>query len=75
MENLSLGITLHEEKVKGKKVFVAESETLGISDYGESVDEAIQNIKNAAKLLIEEFPEKRKLLIQETPVLLTRIFL
>ena len=70
-----MDVVIHEERIKGKRVFVAESESLGISDYGESVDEAIQNLKNAAKLLIEEFPEKKKLLMQESPVLLTRVFL
>lgn len=73
--NLSSGVTLHEELIGGKKVFVAESVELGINDFGETVDEALENLKKAITLFLEEAPEKRELLKKQEPVLITRLFL
>ena len=76
MENkLSCSVSLHEEMLNEKKVFVAECVELGISDFGDSVDEALFNLKEGINLLLEEAPEKTKLLIREEPTLITRIFL
>jgi len=73
--NLSSGVTLHEEFMDGKKIFVAESVELGISDFGETVDEALENLKKAITLFLEEAPEKKELLKKQEPVLITRLFL
>jgi predicted RNase H-like HicB family nuclease len=59
----------------GKDVYVARCEELGISDFGESVEEALKNLKTALNLLFECAPEKRMLLQKEKPVLMTRMFL
>ncbi len=61
--------------MNGKKIFVAECVELGISDFGGSLDESLKNLKKAINLLLEEAPEKRKLLENEEPTLITRIFL
>jgi len=76
MENrLSCSVSLHEEMLDEKKVFVAECAELGISDFGDNVDEALFNLKEGIHLLLEEAPEKSELLIKEEPTLVTRIFL
>ncbi len=72
---LSCGVSIHEEMLEDKKVFVAECVELGISDFGESVDEALSNLKGAISLVLEEAPEKAKMLENEEPVLITRLFL
>lgn len=74
-KKLSCGVSIHEEIMDEKKVFVAECVELGISDFGESVDEALKNLKNAIKLFLEEAPEKEELLEKEEPIFVTRLFL
>ena len=74
MENrLSFNVSMHEENMDGRKVFVADCIEFGISDFGESVDEAINNLKSAIRLLLEEAPEKMNLLKKDSPVFVTRI--
>ena len=77
MENkLSFSVSIHEEELSdGKKVFVVEALELGVSDFGETLDGAINNLKDAVLLLLEEAPEKRELLENEEPLMVTRIFL
>jgi len=76
MENrLSCGVSLHEEVMDGKKIFVAECEELSVSDFGETINEALSNLKVAIKLLLEEAPDKKESLKKEEPTLVTRIFL
>ncbi len=74
-EQLTFSVTLHEEKLEGKNVFVADCIELGVSDFGDSIDEAIGNLKNGITLLLEEVPEKRRLLQRSEPVLVTRVAL
>ncbi len=76
MQNrLSMSVTLHEEELEGKKVFIADCVELGVSDFGDTLDEALDNLKNGVNLLLEEAPEKRELLIREEPLLVTRVTL
>jgi len=72
---MSCGVSVHEEIMDGKKVFVVECAELGISDFGETIDEAFSNLKNAIALLLKESPEKRELLEKQEPILVTRLFL
>lgn len=74
-EKLSCGVSLHEEEMDGKRVFVADCAELGVSDFGDNVDEALDNLRKGIRLLLEEAPEKTKLLKKEEPVLVTRLFL
>ena len=74
-ENLSVSVTLHEEELEGRKVFVADCVELGVSDFGDNVDEALSNLKSGINLLLEEAPEKRKFLQNREPVLVTRVAL
>lgn len=48
---------------------------LGVSDFGENINEAMKNLKEGIKLLLEEEPQKRNLLEKEEPVMVTRLFL
>lgn len=72
---LSCNVSLHEEELEGKKVFIAECTELGISDFGEDINEAMKNLKEGIKLLLIEAPEKRELLEKEEPLMVTRLFL
>ncbi len=74
-KELSCSVSLHEEELEGKKVFVAECVELGVSDFGEDINEAMKNLKEGIKLLLEEAPEKRELLEKEEPLMVTRLFL
>lgn len=58
-----------------KKVFVVECAELGVGDYGENLNEALDNLKKGINLLLEEAPEKEELLIKQEPLMVTRLFL
>lgn len=76
MENeTSFSAVLHEEDLDGKTVFVADCVELGVSDFGDSVDESLNNLKKGISLLLEEAPEKKMLLRKKEPVLITRVAL
>ena len=75
-EKLSCNVSVHEEELSdGKKVFVVDCIELGISDFGENLEEALGNLRNAITLVIEECPEKKELLRKEEPLMVTRLFL
>lgn len=74
-EKIAFSATLHEEELEGKNVFVANCVELGVSDFGDTVDESLHNLKRGISLLLEEAPEKIELLKEEEPVLVTRVFL
>ncbi len=76
MKELSLSIMVHEEKMENKKVFIVSNEELGISDFGDNLEEAIANFKKAVHLYLDAYPEKKKILMEkEEPVLISRIML
>ncbi len=72
---VSFSVVLHEEELDGKSVFVADCVELGVSDFGDSIDESIDNLKKGISLLLEEAPEKKVLLRKKEPVLVTRVAL
>ena len=75
-ENLSINILVREEQMEDKKVFIVNSEELGISDFGGTLDEAIENFKKSVGDYLEVYPEKKKILKEEkSPLLVSRIFL
>ncbi|MFH1310858.1 MAG: type II toxin-antitoxin system HicB family antitoxin [Nanoarchaeota archaeon] len=75
-EKLSCNVSIHEEELSdGTKIFVVEAVELGVGDFGETIDKAFDNLKNAIRLLLEEAPEKKELLKKEEPLMITRLFL
>lgn len=60
MENTYfVDIVLNKEKLSdGSPVFVVHCPALGVSSQGTDVDEAMDNIKEAIELYLEEQPEK-----------------
>ena len=75
MEEVSFSAVLHEEDLDGKPVFVADCVELGVSDFGDNVNDCLSNLKKGISLLLEEAPEKRALLKIKEPVLITRVVL
>jgi len=74
-EQLSTNVVIHKEKVGDKEMYVAECEELSISDFGETPEEAIINLKKALQLLISVEPEKAIPLKKEEPLLTTKLYL
>ncbi len=74
--SLSINISVREERMGKKKVFVVNNEEIGVADFGDTLDEAISNFKKSLKLYLEAYPEKKKIFVrEEEPVLVSRIFL
>ncbi len=74
-KELSCNVSILTENMGEKMVYLARCEELGMSDFGDNPEEAISNLKIAIKMLIEEEPSKKELLIKEKPLMTTRIFL
>ena len=52
-------IVINKEKLSdGSDVFVAHCTNLGITSQGNSTEEAVENIKEAIELYLEEMPDK-----------------
>lgn len=59
-------VVINKEKLSsGKPVFVAHSLSLGIASQGNTVDEAMDNIREAINLYLEEQPGKYEELANE----------
>jgi len=74
-KNLSCSVSIHKEKLDGEEVFVVECSELGVSDFGDTVEEALDNLRNGINLLLEEAPEKKELLFKENPIMVTKLTL
>ena len=72
---LSCNVSILTENMGKKKVYLARCEELGISDFGDSIGEALKNLKSGLNLLLKHDPEKANFLKKEEPLLTTRIFL
>lgn len=57
---LNYRVIIEKEKQKGKTVYVAYVPTLGVSDFGKSVEIAVQNIEKAIKLYLDTLVELKK---------------
>jgi len=69
-------IAVNEEFVNNKRVFVSHCLNLGIASQGDSYEQAIENIKDAINLFLQENPqEKPKKLDKLLPPIATRLFL
>lgn len=76
--NLILDVIITQEKISGKIFFVAQGIQIDVASQGLSLDEVLENIKDAAKIVLENSQEKMKIIRnerREAPPLLTRIFL
>ena len=68
-------IVVNEEYLNKKKIFVAHCLNLGIASQGKTVEEAMENIKDAIKLYLEENPEEAPINDDLMPPRATRLFL
>lgn len=57
---LNYRVIVEKERLKKKVVYVAYAPTLGISDFGKTVEDAVGNIEKAIKLYIETLVELKK---------------
>ncbi len=69
-EKYLLDIVINKEKLSdGSPIFVAHCPSLGIASQGKDVEEAMNNIREAVQLYLEEQPEKyAELVAEEAPV-------
>lgn len=74
-KELSCNVSVFSEKSKKGKIYIARCEELGVSDFGDNPEEALDNLKKAIKLLIEVEPSVSEKLIKEKPLMTTRILL
>lgn len=68
-------IVVNEEYVKNKKIFVAHCLNLGIASQGKTAQEAMENIKDAIKLYLDENPDEIPQTEDLMPPMATRLFL
>lgn len=71
----SFDAIITEEINDGKRFFNATCEELGITDFGDTPEEAVDNLREGMKLLSEVEPSKKELLLKEKPIMIKRIFL
>lgn len=73
-EEININISVREEQMENKRVFVVNNEDLGVSDFGDTLDEAINNFRISMKEYLESYPEKKEMLKRErSPVLVSNI--
>lgn len=60
MKIRSFRIIVEKERHKNGFTYVAYVPTLGISDFGKTVDEAVKNIEKAIKLFLETLIDLKK---------------
>jgi len=76
--NLILDVVITQEKIEGQTYFVAQGIQIDVASQGLSLKEALENIKDAAEIVLEDSPENRIIIeevSQETAPMITRIFL
>ena len=56
----SYRVIVEKEKQEGGFAYVAYVPTLGISDFGKNIDEAVKNTEKAIKLFLETLVELKK---------------
>ncbi len=74
-EELSCNVSIITEDMNGKIVYIARCEELGVSDFGDTIEEAIKNLRISLGLLIQHDPSKADFLKKERPLLTTRLLL
>jgi len=77
-QGLILDVVITQEKIKGKTYYVAQGIQLDVASQGMSLNEALENIKEAAEIVLENKNNKIDLIkteSQNVAPMLTRIFL
>ncbi|KHO55259.1 MAG: hypothetical protein QT10_C0004G0046 [archaeon GW2011_AR19] len=77
-EKLGINIVIRTEKMNGKSVFIVNNEEVGVADFGDTLEDAIENFKKSLALYLEVYPEKKDLFIKEetqTPLMVSRILI
>jgi len=74
-KELSCNVSITTEVMGRKKVYLARCEELGVSDFGDTPEEALENLKTALNLLLEVEPSKKESLTKEKPLMMTRLCL
>ena len=73
-----LDVVITKEKINGKEFFVAHGVQLDLASQGLTLEEAIENIKDVAEIVLEDSKEKRTFMIEqessEIAPMLTRVF-
>ena len=76
--NLILDVIITQEKINGKTFFVASGIQIEVASQGLSLEEALENIRDAAEIVLENSEEAKKTLCEEreeVAPMLTRILL
>lgn len=76
--NNILDVIITQEKIKDKTYYVAQGIQIEVASQGLSLQEALENIKDAAEIVLESSEDARnQIYIEEKEVapMLTRIFL
>jgi len=74
-DQLSCNVSIITERMGRKVVYLARCEELGISDFGDTIEEALKHLKTSLSLLIKYDSSKAEPLKKKQPLLTTRLFL
>ncbi len=77
-KNLILDVIITQEKINNTTFFAAQGIQLDVASQGLSLKEVLENVKDAAEIILENSKEKKKIIEEERkeiPPMLTRIFL
>ncbi|MAH06890.1 hypothetical protein CMI38_01410 [Candidatus Pacearchaeota archaeon] len=75
MENdISFNAIITEEEQDGNTTFNATCEELGITDFGDTPEEAVNNLKEGLDLLFRVEPSKKEILIRK-PIMIKKVAL
>ena len=78
-KELILDVVITKEKIEGKEFFVAQGVQLDVASQGLTLEEAIENIKDAAEIVLEDSKEKRLIMLEqessEIAPMMTRVFI
>ena len=79
INKILLDVVVTQEKIKDKTYFVAQGIQIDVASQGLSLEEALENIKDAAKIVIDSNKEEKIEIMmeeQELPApILTRVFI
>ena len=72
-----LDVVITQEKIEGETFFVAQGIQIDVASQGLSLEESLENIKDAAKIVIESSKDNQEIICEEicTPPMMTRVCL